>query len=196
MERTMRRIIAALQTSLDGFIEGPSGELDWVQSWEDPFDLLPHIDACVLGAGMYPGYAQYWRAILANPTGPAPFSNNPPTPGEVEYARFADRTPHYVVSRTMKEGDATWGNTRVVGTLDAIRALKRQAGKDIHAVGGATFISSLINAGLVDELRIVVQPILLGGGKPLFKDVKERHELHFDGYESVGGGLARLTYRV
>ena len=190
----MRRIIAALQTSLDGFIEGPNGELDWVQSWEDPFDLLPQIDACILGAGMYPGYEQYWRAILANPTGPAPFSNSPPTPGEVEYAKFADRTPHYVVSTSMK--NPTWANTRIVRGLDELRALKTQPGKDIHAVGGATLVSSLVNAGLVDELRIVVQPILLGGGKRLFKDVNERHELHFDGSESVGGGLARLTYRV
>jgi dihydrofolate reductase len=190
----MRRIIAALQTSLDGFIEGPNGELDWVQSWEDPFDLLPQIDACILGAGMYPGYEQYWRAILANPTAPAPFSNSPPTPGEVEYAKFADRTPHYVVSKTMK--NPTWANTRIVRGLDELRSLKTQPGKDIHAVGGATLVSSLVNAGLVDELRIVVQPILLGGGKPLFKDVTERHELHFDGPESIGGGLARLTYRV
>ena len=116
----MRRIIAALQTSLDGFIEGPNGELDWVQSWEDPFDLLPQIDACILGAGMYPGYEQYWRAILANPTGPAPFSNSPPTPGEVEYAKFADRTPHYVVSTSMKK--PTWANTRIVRGLDDLPA--------------------------------------------------------------------------
>ena len=54
----MRKIIAALITSLDGLIEGPNGELDWVDSWEDPFDLLPQIDACILGRGMYPGYEQ------------------------------------------------------------------------------------------------------------------------------------------
>ena len=51
----MRKIIAALITSLDGLIEGPNGELDWVDSWEDPFDLLPQIDTCLLGRGMYPG---------------------------------------------------------------------------------------------------------------------------------------------
>ena len=54
----MRKIIAALITSLDGLIEGPNGELDWVDSWEDPFDLLPQIDTCILGRGMYPGYEQ------------------------------------------------------------------------------------------------------------------------------------------
>ena len=55
----MRKIIAALITSVDGLIEGPNGELDWVDSWEDPFDLLPQIDTCILGRGMYPGYEQY-----------------------------------------------------------------------------------------------------------------------------------------
>jgi hypothetical protein len=53
----MRKIIAALITSLDGLIEGPNAELDWVDSWEDPFDLLPHIDTCILGRGMYPGFS-------------------------------------------------------------------------------------------------------------------------------------------
>jgi hypothetical protein len=66
---TSRRITAALQVSLDGLIEGPDGEVDWIGSWEDSFDLLAEIGTCVLGAGMYPGYEQYWRAILADPSG-------------------------------------------------------------------------------------------------------------------------------
>ena len=70
----MRKIIAALVVSVDGFIEGPNGELDWVDTWEDPFDLLPQIDTCILGRGMYPGYEQYWGAILANPEGVLPFT--------------------------------------------------------------------------------------------------------------------------
>jgi dihydrofolate reductase len=190
----MRRIIAALQVSLDGFIEGPNGELDWVDSWEDPFDLLSEIDTCILGAGMYPGYEQYWRAIFANPTAPVPFFDKIPTKGEVEYAKFADRTPHIVLSRTMH--DPVWHNTRVVRDVDAIRELKALPGKDMHAVGGAALVGSLMNAGLVDELRIVVQPIVLGSGKALFKDVKERHALRLVATESPARGLARLTYAV
>ena len=87
----MRKIIAALQVSVDGFIEGPNGELDWVDTWEDPFDLSHQIDACLLGAGMYPGYEQYWRAILANPGAILPFTGRVATPGEIEYAHFADQ---------------------------------------------------------------------------------------------------------
>jgi dihydrofolate reductase len=66
---------------------------------------------------------------------------------------------------------------RIVRDLEDVRRLKEEPGKDMHAVGGATLVSSLMDAGLVDEIRLVVQPIVLGGGKPLFKDVKERHAL-------------------
>jgi hypothetical protein len=98
----MRKIIGALQVSVDGFIEGPNGELVWVETWEDLFDLSPQVDACILGAGMYPGYEQYWRAILANPTGILAFTGRVPTPGEIEYAHFADQTPHFVLSTTLQ----------------------------------------------------------------------------------------------
>jgi hypothetical protein len=57
---------------VDGFIEGPNGELDWVDTWEDPFDLLPQIDTCILGGRMYPGYEQYWSAVRTNPEDPLP----------------------------------------------------------------------------------------------------------------------------
>jgi hypothetical protein len=94
-----RKIIAALQISLDGFIEGPDGDVGWIESWEDSFDLLPEIDTCVLGGGMYPGYEEYWLAIMAEPERPVPLTGKIPSRGEVEYARFADRTPHVVLSR-------------------------------------------------------------------------------------------------
>ncbi len=83
----MRKIIAALLVSLDGFIEGPNGELDWVETWEDTFDLLPQIDTCILGRVMYPGYEQYWRAILANPEGILPS-----LAGSLRRARSTTRT--------------------------------------------------------------------------------------------------------
>ena len=74
----MRKIIAAMQMSLDGLIEGPNGEVDWIENWEDSYDLMAQVDTCVLGGGMYPGYEQYWTAILADPQ--APFE---PQPGVV-----------------------------------------------------------------------------------------------------------------
>jgi dihydrofolate reductase len=188
----MRKIIAGLIVSVDGFIEGPKGELDWVETWEDPFDLLPQIDTCILGRGMYPGYEQYWSAVLANPEGPLPFTGKAASKGEIEYARFAEKTPHIVLSKTLDQ--VSWKNTRIVRDIEEIRRMKQQPGKDMHAVGGATLVGSLMNQRLIDELRLVVYPIVLGGGKALFKDVKERHALKFVGAKPLESGLIRLTY--
>ena len=188
----MRRIIAALQVSLDGCIEGPNGELDWVDSWEDPFDLLDHIDTCILGRGMYPGYEQYWGAILENPRDILAFSGRAATPGEVAYAQFAARTPHVVLSRTLDS--VAWKNTRIVREVDDIRMLREQSGKDIHAVGGASLVSTLLNAALIDELRLIVHPLILGKGKALFSDVRERHALRLTSATPLNSGQVRLTY--
>jgi dihydrofolate reductase len=189
----MRKVIAALQVSVDGFIEGPNGELDWVETWEDPFDLSRQIDACVLGAGMYPGYEQYWRAILANPKDILPFTGRVATPGEIEYARFADQTPHFVLSTTMESVE--WPTARIIRSVDEIRLMKQQPGKDIHAVGGATLVSSLMNSDLVDEIRLVVQPVVLGSGKALFKDVNRRHALELTDVGPIASGSVRLIYK-
>jgi dihydrofolate reductase len=188
----MRKIIAALQISLDGFIEGPNGELDWVDSWEDNFELLARIDACILGRGMYPGYQSYWRAILANPKDILAFSGKVATQGEIDYAHFADKTAHYVLSRTMEEVD--WHNTRIVRDVEEIRRLKMLPGKDMHAVGGAGLVCSLLNAGLVDEFRLIVHPIILGQGKALFKDAKARQALTLLEVKNLPLGLVRLRY--
>jgi dihydrofolate reductase len=72
--------------------------------------------------------------------------------------------------------------------------MKRQPGKNMHAVGGATLVSSLMNQGLIDELRLVVYPVVLGGGKALFKDVKKRHDLKLLEAKSLKSGTVRLTY--
>jgi dihydrofolate reductase len=188
----MRKIIAALVVSVDGFIEGPDGELDWVDTWEDPFDLLPEIDTCILGRRMYPGYEQYWGAILANPAAVLPVSGKVASTGEIAYARFAERTPHVVLSRTLDT--VAWKNTRIVRDIAEIGHMKQQPGKAMHAVGGATLVSSLMNQGLIDELRLVVYPIVLGGGKALFKDVTQRHALTFREAKPLESGLVRLTY--
>jgi len=189
----MRRVIAALRISVDGFIEGPNGELDWVDTWEDLFDLSRQIDACVLGAGMYLGYEQYWRAILAKPEDILPFTGRVPSPGEIEYARFADQTPHFVLSTTLRS--VHWPTARIIRSVDDIRLMKQQRGKDIYAVGGAALISSLMNMDLVDEIRLVVHPVVLGGGKALFKHVNGRHALALTDVAQIASGPVRLIYR-
>lgn len=161
---------------------------------EDSFDVVGKVDTFILGARMYPGYEQYWQAVLDNPRSVLPFTGRPATEGEIEYAEFAGRTPHVVVSSTLQT--VWWKNTRIVRDLQDVRALKEAPGGAMHAVGGATLVSSLMNAGLVDEIRLVVQPIVLGGGKALFKNVRERHALTLLTAKPLSAGAVSLTYSV
>jgi dihydrofolate reductase len=193
----MRKIIAALQTSLDGFIEGPNGEMDWVmdddeENWRDMFEMLESVNTCILGRVMYPEYERYWLAVLANPAGILPLSGTPATKNEIIYARWADKTPHLVLSRTLDKVE--WKTTRIVRDVEEIRKLKQQPGNNIYAVGGAAFVGSLMNANLVDELHLMVTPLVLGGGKALFKDVKERCALKLLRAKSLISGKVSLAY--
>jgi dihydrofolate reductase len=193
----MRKIIAALQTSVDGFIEGPKGELDWAiaedeETWREMFEMLNQIDTFILGRVMYPGYEQTWLAVLADPTGILPFSGRPPSKNDIAYARLADKTPHIVLSKTLDK--VAWKTTRIVRDAEEIRKMKNQPGKDMYVVGGATLVSSFVNLGLIDELRLMVNPLLLGGGKALFKDVKDRHSLKLIEAESLRSGKVKLLY--
>ena len=89
-----RKIIAALEVSVDGFIEGPNGEMDWAmmedeETWKDIFEMLAHVDIFILGRKMYPGYEQYWLAVLADPGGILPFSGRRASKNEIAYAYLA-----------------------------------------------------------------------------------------------------------
>lgn len=190
----MRKMIAGMQVSLDGFTQGSdqTGE-DWVDSWADALELIPDVDAFVQGAGMYPGYGMYWAAIHADPQGVPPFQERLPYEREVAYARRAAETPHYVVSKTLES--VSWPPTaRIVRDLEPLRELKQQKGRNIYVVGGPTLVSNLLNAGLLDELRLIVHPLLLGSGRALFEGVGERRQLSFIGAETAASGRVVLSY--
>jgi dihydrofolate reductase len=185
--------------SVDGFIEGPNGELDWAmkedeETWKDVFEMLESVDTCILGRGMYPEYEQYWLAVLANPSGVLPLSGRNATKNEIAYARWADSIPHVVVSKTLDK--VAWKTTRIIRDVEEIRRLKQQPGKDMHVVGGATLVSSLLNLGLIDKLQLMVNPLILGGGKALSRDVKERQALKLVQAKPLKSGKVVLTYRT
>jgi dihydrofolate reductase len=190
----MRKLIAGMQSSLDGKIEGPEGYADWVETWSDNYDLMPQVDACLLGASMYPGYERYWTAIQNEPDKSLEITGRVPTQDEVKYARFAAQTPHYVLSNTLTS--ALWPNTSFVRGLDDIAALKRQPGKDIYLVGGARTVASLIDAGLVDELRLTVHPLIVGEGKALFATTDRRRGLELRKVGQLQGGCVSLIYGI
>ncbi len=191
-----RKMIAALQISLDGFTQGEDrGEPPWVESWADALQLIPNVDAFVQGAGMYPGYGDYWAAIHKAPKENAPFSDQPPTAEEVAYASLAAKTPHYVVSASLEK--VSWPPTaRIVRDVRELQSLKAQAGGNIYVVGGATLVMSLLNSELLDELKLVVHPILLGGGKALFAGVTARRALKLVSAEPSKAGRVILTYSM
>ncbi len=189
-----RKMIAALQVSLDGFTQGSDrGGEEWVDSWADAIGLVPDVDAFVQGAGMYPGYGEYWAAIHADPGRIPPFQSRPPYEREIAYAKLAAKTPHYVVSKTLER--VSWPPTaKMVRDLAELRALKDEPGKNIYVVGGPTLVTSLLNADMLDELRLIVHPLLLGGGRALFEGVKQRRALRFLRTEPAASGRVVLTY--
>jgi dihydrofolate reductase len=190
----MRKLIAGMKTSLDGKIEGSGGMADWVEAWSEDYGLTPQIDACLLGGGMYPGYEQYWTGIQNDPDKPAWITGGAPTPGELEWARFIARTPHYVLSSTLTS--ALWPNTSFVRRLEEIAALKQLPGKDIYLIGGARTAASLIDAGLVDELRLIVYPLVAAEGKALFATTERRRELELQKVQQLPGGRVSLIYGI
>jgi dihydrofolate reductase len=191
-----RKMIAALQVSLDGFTQGSDqGGTEWVESWADALALIPDVDAFVQGSHMYPGYGMYWEAIYQDPNAVAPFQDRVPNEREIEYAKFAAKTPHYVVSNTLES--VSWPPTaRIVQKLDELRSLKGQPGKNIYVVGGPTLVTSLMNEHLLDELKLIVHPLLLGGGKALFAGVSQRRSLQFVDATPAPSGRLILSYRL
>jgi len=117
---------------------------------------------------------------------------NKPTPAEREWARFIGQTPHYVLSRTVTS--SLWPNTSFVRSIEQVAALKQQPGKDIYLVGGARTTASLIDAGLVDELRLIVYPLIAGEGKALFATTERRRGLELRKVQQLQDGRVSLIY--
>jgi dihydrofolate reductase len=181
--------------SLDGYVAGPEGELDWVDSWADSLGLVGTVDAFVLGRGMFDnGYEAYWDAALADPETASEMFGREPYPREVDYARLARATPHIVLSKTMAKG--AWPNVRFARDVAEIAALKVQPGKSVYVVGGPGLVATLMNARLIDELRLIVHPLILGGGTALFGGIEQRRALEFVAAEPGTDGGVNLTYRV
>jgi dihydrofolate reductase len=189
-----RPFIAAMQVTLDGYILGPDGEADWVDSWADGLDLLPEVDAFVLGGGMFPDYEQFWAAILDNPAAASDWLGRDPYPRELNYARVAAKTPHLVLSTTLRH--TTWPTARIVPDINELHALKALVGDAVYVVGGPRLVTSLINSDLLDELRLIVHPVVVGSGTPLFGGVAQRQALERLRTEPGASGRVNLTYRV
>jgi dihydrofolate reductase len=194
METRRRNVVAAFQMSLDGYIQGTLDEVDWVDSWDDALDLVPEADVAVIGGGTFPGYEQLWGSIAADPQSGTAMLGRAVTEGEIEYARWTQRTPHYVLSTTLDK--VNWESAHLVGSVSELRLLLEQPGDAVYVIGGAALISSLLDEGLIDELRLIVHPVVLGGGKAPFADIKKRPALKLVQSHEGRSGRVVLTYRV
>ncbi|MEV0248421.1 dihydrofolate reductase family protein [Nocardia sp. NPDC050712] len=164
----MGRIIHFINQSLDGFIEGPNGEFDWPimdpELSEYSRAASAEADEFLYGRVVWDMMSSYWPKA-------AEISDHP---HDLEYAPIWVAKPKVVMSRSLRSAD--W-NTRVVNSPDELAAIKNEEDKTLIIFGGSDMASNLTRLGLIDEYRILVHPVLLGGGKPVFTDVKLRQAL-------------------
>jgi dihydrofolate reductase len=176
----MRKLIAGFAVSLDGYIEGPNGEYDWIIYDKEQYkELAEHwkkIDA------MFYGRKTYEAALKMKD--PSKGKNNP----------FA-HMKHYVFSNSLTEVEKEF--ILISGdTSRQVMKIKNEPGKDIAVFGGAEFACSLINLKLVDELVLAICPVLLAKGKPFFSNINERNYFTLKECKTFLSGLVSLTYEA
>jgi dihydrofolate reductase len=182
----VRKLISFMVVALDGYYEGPNGEFDW-PNVDDEFNefaisQLDDIDTLVFGRATYEGMASYWPTPEAQEDDPA-----------ITYRM--NTVPKVVLSTTLDKAD--WQNTTLVkgDGADAISELKQQRGKYLAIFGSPNLTVNLLERGLVDELRVMVHPILLGAGKSLFRTLKDRVPLKLQWTTTFSSGNVLLSYR-
>jgi dihydrofolate reductase len=187
----MRRIIASVNTTLDGYMEGPNGEgdLGWLMPFvpdgiADNARLLgEETDAILLGRGTYQGFSGFW-----------------PTQ-EGEFADLMNLPPKYVFAGEGALQETPWGSYGNAHLVDRdvearVRAMKAEDGGDMAILASGGLVSSFLGLGLVDELRIAVCPVVLGAGKRYLRGVDRLVELELAGSKPYPSGSVLLTYRV
>jgi dihydrofolate reductase len=192
----MRNVFLHTMVSLDGFIEGPDQELDWHFA-DDEFEeyinnMLRSIDGMLFGRVADQLLADYWPTAAENPMAAADPSN---PQRHIEAAHMMNKLPKFVLSTTLKETE--WNNSHIISgnIAEEVLKLKQQPGKDIALFAGADLAATFMKLGLIDEYRLVVNPVLLGGGTRLFKGGYERSNLKLLDVKTFASGALVLTYR-
>jgi dihydrofolate reductase len=187
----MRKLKLQVQMSVDGYIAGPNSEMDWmVWDWDDKLkryvdELTEPVDTILLGRKMTDGFISHWSDVMTKPNDP-----------EYAFAKKMIETPKVVFTKTLNKSQ--WINTDIAtGDLtDEINKLKSQNGRDIIVYGGATFDSSLIKAGLIDEFHLFINPAAIGNGLTLFKDLNEIQKFNLVKSIAFDCGIVLLHYEA
>lgn len=185
----MRKIIYWVHTSVDGFIDGPNGEFDWpvmgpeLSAYSEALDQ--RVDTLLFGRPVWQMMVGFWpnaEAISDDPHAAA-------------FAPFWRATPKIVFSRSYP-GDE-WTSRVIQGDLQAeVAALKAQPGRDLLLTGGSNLAAALTDLGLIDEYHIAVHPVVLGGGRKLFAEPKQRLNLRTEGSRIVDGQVVVTSYKL
>ena len=186
----MRKLKLQVQMTIDGFISGTNGEMDWMKfPWTEDIvnyvrEITEPVDTILLGRKLAEGFIPHWTNVVKD-------NNNPEYEGGVKFTT----TPKVVFSKTLNT--SIWDNTIVAnGDLVAeVTKLKNQEGKDLIAYGGGTFVSSLIKNKLIDELYLFINPTAIGNGMPIFKELKAFQNFSVKDVKHFECGIIVLVYK-
>ena len=187
----MRRLISFVHISLDGFVAGPNGELDWAKVDEELFDFvgkrIGEGNTALYGRVTYQMMESYWPTAADHPN---------PTRHEIEHSKWYANVHKVVLSKTLK--GATFPNTTIFSDnlSESIHKIKQQPGKEILLFGSPTATHSLMKLDLIDGYWLFVNPILLGQGKPLFADINDKTKLSLVTTRPFTNGVTELNYVV
>jgi dihydrofolate reductase len=185
----MRKIISFMHLSLDGFVAGPNGEMDWIKVDEEIFDHIGKRiiegDTALYGRVTYQMMESYWPTAADQPAA---------SKHDIEHSKWYAKIQKVVLSNTMKDSD----NTKIIGDnlVEHINELKQGDGKDILVFGSPTATHSLIQKDLIDGYWLFVNPIILGEGIPLFENVKHKIKLKLLNSRQFSSGVNELNYIV
>jgi dihydrofolate reductase len=190
LTEAMRRIIVDALISLDGYLSDTNGEIDWFTQEEDfneaegkawSLEMLRRADTILFGRVTFEGMAEWWPSETARRVMP-------------EIAQHLNDSAKIVFSRTLKT--TAWENTTILPEVskDVILGLKQRPGRDMLILASSSLVSSLMRDNLIDEYWIRVVPVVLGAGRPLFKDQRERHKLRLVSCQAFKSGVVALRY--
>lgn len=184
----MRKLKLQMQISLDGYVAGPNGEMDWmIMNWDDALNnyvmqISEPIDTILLGRKLAEGFIDTWKGINDNPESANKFS------------QIMNDSHKIVFSRTITSHQ--WANTSVTNNnlVSEVNKLKNQNGGDMIAYGGGNFASQLIQHNLIDEYHLFINPVMLGGGMPIMDKLAERLLLNHVESKGFSYGITLVSY--
>ena len=191
----MRKIISFMHISLDGFVAGPNGEMNWIKVDEEIFDhvgkRISETDTALYGRVTYQMMENYWPAAGSKPTA---------SKHDIEHSKWYNKAHKVVLSKTMKNAGLT--NTKIISDnlsdiINEIKQSRNGGSKDILLFGSPTATHSLIQLNLIDGYWLFVNPIILGRGIPLFVDIKDKINLSLvPPTKQFSSGVTELNYIV